>query len=114
MNQTFEILLKWVETRDWQVALEEVVPKRKFNDKGRRSKTSDEPACGESEEAQVVVDAGTLEEEDAEEGDDDSADIDTVGGDMDTLAATPPNSSNSTQNGPSIAMDDTHPEIPPR
>ncbi|KAI0722475.1 guanine-1-methyltransferase-domain-containing protein [Earliella scabrosa] len=36
VNQTFEILLKWVETRDWEQALYAVMPKRKFNAEGRR------------------------------------------------------------------------------
>ncbi|KAI8982771.1 guanine-1-methyltransferase-domain-containing protein [Trametes punicea] len=36
VNQTFEILLKWVETRDWEQALYSVIPKRKFNAEGRR------------------------------------------------------------------------------
>ncbi|OSD04443.1 hypothetical protein PYCCODRAFT_1347315, partial [Trametes coccinea BRFM310] len=36
VNQTFEILLKWVETRDWEQALYSVIPKRKFNTEGRR------------------------------------------------------------------------------
>ena len=36
VNQTFEILLKWVETRDWEQALYSVIPKRKFNSNGRR------------------------------------------------------------------------------
>ena len=35
VNQTFEILLKWVETRDWEQALHSVMPKRKFNTEGR-------------------------------------------------------------------------------
>jgi tRNA (guanine9-N1)-methyltransferase len=30
VNQVVEIMLKWVETRDWQEALECVVPRRKF------------------------------------------------------------------------------------
>lgn len=40
MNQTFEILLKWVETRDWEKALFDVVPKRKFQEgnKGQAQK----------------------------------------------------------------------------
>ncbi|KAI0677635.1 guanine-1-methyltransferase-domain-containing protein [Trametes maxima] len=36
VNQTFEILLRWVETRDWEQALYSVIPKRKFNASGRR------------------------------------------------------------------------------
>ena len=36
VNQTFEILLKWVETHDWEQALYAVMPKRKFNAEGRR------------------------------------------------------------------------------
>lgn len=36
VNQTFEILLKWVETRDWEQAIYAVMPKRKFNAEGRR------------------------------------------------------------------------------
>ncbi|KAI0758110.1 guanine-1-methyltransferase-domain-containing protein, partial [Fomes fomentarius] len=36
VNQTFEILLKWIETRDWEEALYGVMPKRKFNAEGRR------------------------------------------------------------------------------
>ncbi|KAI1795072.1 guanine-1-methyltransferase-domain-containing protein [Ganoderma leucocontextum] len=36
VNQTFEILLKWIETRDWEQALHSVMPKRKFNAEGRR------------------------------------------------------------------------------
>lgn len=30
VNQVFEILLKWVETRNWEEALYTVIPKRKF------------------------------------------------------------------------------------
>ncbi|TFK93636.1 hypothetical protein K466DRAFT_460837, partial [Polyporus arcularius HHB13444] len=36
VNQTFEILLTWVETRSWEQALYAVMPKRKFNAEGRR------------------------------------------------------------------------------
>jgi hypothetical protein len=32
VNQVFEILVKWVETRDWELSLYAVIPKRKFQD----------------------------------------------------------------------------------
>ncbi|KAG6845436.1 hypothetical protein H0H87_009344 [Tephrocybe sp. NHM501043] len=35
VNQVFEILLKWVETRNWEEALYSVVPKRKFHTGGK-------------------------------------------------------------------------------
>ncbi|KAI0082544.1 hypothetical protein K474DRAFT_1633812 [Panus rudis PR-1116 ss-1] len=78
VNQTFEILLKWVETRDWKKALYDVVPKRKFEDKSGGSakdagsekqgtaeaEESREGAIEEEDVKQVVVDATTLEEDD--------------------------------------------------
>ncbi|KAL1721682.1 guanine-1-methyltransferase-domain-containing protein [Schizophyllum commune] len=38
VNQVVEIMGKWVETRDWEKALLEVMPKRKFNPNGRQQK----------------------------------------------------------------------------
>ncbi|TRM67876.1 guanine-1-methyltransferase-domain-containing protein [Schizophyllum amplum] len=38
VNQVIEIMVKWVETRDWEKALLEVMPKRKFNPNGRQQK----------------------------------------------------------------------------
>jgi tRNA (guanine9-N1)-methyltransferase len=44
VNQVFEILVKWVETRDWELSLYAVIPKRKFQDAG----TQEGPTDGES------------------------------------------------------------------
>ncbi|KAF7332512.1 SAM-dependent MTase TRM10-type domain-containing protein [Mycena kentingensis (nom. inval.)] len=38
VNQTFEILVHWVESRDWEAAFNSVVPKRKFDEGGRKNK----------------------------------------------------------------------------
>ncbi len=39
VNQVFEIMVKWVETRSWEEALYSIVPKRKFQagKKGRNT-----------------------------------------------------------------------------
>ncbi|CCM03356.1 uncharacterized protein FIBRA_05485 [Fibroporia radiculosa] len=81
VNQTFEILLKWIETRDWEQALWAVIPKRKFQDGGNRGKhagerdadDSDQNGDGDQNErvivedtGEVVIDVQTLEEADDE------------------------------------------------
>ena len=35
VNQVFEILIKWVETKDWEQSLYSVIPKRKFQHEGK-------------------------------------------------------------------------------
>ncbi|TFY56771.1 hypothetical protein EVJ58_g7434 [Rhodofomes roseus] len=67
VNQTFEILLNWVETRDWEQALEAVIPKRKFNNEGRKrggkvGREGDAAKDGEGDEDEIVVDAAEMEE----------------------------------------------------
>jgi len=51
VNQVFEILVKWVETRDWELSLYAVIPKRKFQDGALREEPNiesivDTPAEG--------------------------------------------------------------------
>ena len=50
VNQVFEILAKWVETRDWEEALYSVVPKRKFEGKeGAKGAAKEKAVVAESE-----------------------------------------------------------------
>ena len=35
VNQVFEILIKWVETKDWEQSLYSVIPKRKLQQEGK-------------------------------------------------------------------------------
>jgi tRNA (guanine9-N1)-methyltransferase len=37
----FEILVKWVETRDWELSLYAVIPKRKFQGGGAQEGTTE-------------------------------------------------------------------------
>jgi tRNA (guanine9-N1)-methyltransferase len=54
VNQVFEILVKWVESKDWEQALYSVIPKRKFQQ-------------GEKEGIQVV-DASVVQDDPETEG----------------------------------------------
>ena len=66
VNQTFEILLKWVETRSWEQALYAVMPKRKFNNEGRRRGGGTTSSKGGDSGDEVIEGEG---EEGMEEGD---------------------------------------------
>lgn len=63
VNQVFEILIKWVETKDWEVALNHVMPKRKFNAEGKHSKSK-----GGVDEEDEQEEVGEDKEEAAIEG----------------------------------------------
>ncbi|KAI0371519.1 hypothetical protein BV20DRAFT_965273 [Pilatotrama ljubarskyi] len=70
VNQTFEILLKWVETRSWEQALYSVIPKRKFNANGRRRGGGGSSKGGDSADASGEEDgAEAAEGEDPVQGD---------------------------------------------
>ncbi|KAM5542329.1 hypothetical protein V8D89_003788 [Ganoderma adspersum] len=71
VNQTFEILLKWVETRNWEQALNFVMPKRKFNTEGRRR-----GGATRSKDAESVLDDGVADGEGEEVG---------IGGDVEAV-----------------------------
>lgn len=44
VNQVFEILVKWVETRDWELAMQSIIPKRKFDNDGREELENNDAA----------------------------------------------------------------------
>ncbi|KAG1755376.1 guanine-1-methyltransferase-domain-containing protein [Suillus lakei] len=73
VNQVFAILLKWVETRDWEQAFWSVIPKRKFQ--GKTIGPDVTPEGGQVEEEEGQEDADGAEEvasgEDGEENDQD-------------------------------------------
>lgn len=81
VNQVFEILLCWVETRDWQKALYKVVPKRKLHGGPKQPaeistaqnegeleaspvKTAEEGAMADNEELHSVQAAGNRDAQD--------------------------------------------------
>ena len=57
VNQVFEILIKWVETKDWEQSLYSVIPKRKFQQEGKSNLETNVDA------AATVVDDDDVENE---------------------------------------------------
>ncbi|GBE80110.1 tRNA (guanine(9)-N1)-methyltransferase [Sparassis crispa] len=78
VNQTIEILLKWIETRDWEKAFWDVIPKRKFQEKRSRNgaviTNEENESDADAEGAQngddgverMVIDVRALEEAETE------------------------------------------------
>lgn len=62
VNQVFEILLKWVETRDWEQAFWSIIPQRKFQNKPTNPDASPEGEhVGEGEDQEDQEDADEAE-----------------------------------------------------
>lgn len=61
VNQAFEILVKWVETRDWEKALYTVIPKRKFDKESEGNGDGEEPQDDDA----VQDDTGKLKDPEA-------------------------------------------------
>ncbi|KAI0784857.1 guanine-1-methyltransferase-domain-containing protein [Abortiporus biennis] len=97
VNQTFEILLKWAETKSWEEALYSVVPKRKFKD--------NKP---EEESKEVVVSLKDINEDPETVGE-----LDVLEGGEGVVVAAPGDPTSSFDNGPAIVMDpDDNAEVP--
>jgi tRNA (guanine9-N1)-methyltransferase len=62
VNQVFEILVKWVETRNWEEALYSVIPKRKFVADGNRKQDDDDEVARDDEEADDDDDTAKIKE----------------------------------------------------
>lgn len=56
VNQVFEILVKWVETKDWEQSLYSVIPKRKFQQQQERK-----------DNLEANIDAATVVDDDDDE-----------------------------------------------
>jgi len=54
VNQVFEILVKWVETRDWELSLYSVIPRRKFQDGVSREEPKDDSIVDTAAEGSVL------------------------------------------------------------
>lgn len=57
MNQVFEILIHWVESRNWEEAIYSVMPKRKFTQQSGKPQLEEKGLEGK----QVVLDEAELE-----------------------------------------------------
>ncbi|KAF5332007.1 hypothetical protein D9758_014579 [Tetrapyrgos nigripes] len=78
VNQVFEIMLKWVETRDWEQAFYSIIPQRKFQKDGKGSKGSSPheltPSGGDGAVRLVIEEALNGEAAEKEDGTREGAD----------------------------------------
>lgn len=69
VNQVFDILAYWVSTRDWEQAMQKVMPKRKFNADGKKGKRAKKASTSEAGEADEDEDEADEQEELTKSGD---------------------------------------------
>jgi len=64
VNQAFEILVHWVDTRDWESAFHTVIPKRKFEESSKEKEK--ETSVEELDSSKIVLSVEELEEQTGE------------------------------------------------
>ncbi|KAJ7129226.1 guanine-1-methyltransferase-domain-containing protein [Mycena epipterygia] len=65
VNQAFEILVHWVDTRDWESAFHAVIPKRKFEESSKSKEKEESAETEQKDDTKVVVSVEELEVEEA-------------------------------------------------
>ncbi|KAF7352372.1 SAM-dependent MTase TRM10-type domain-containing protein [Mycena venus] len=63
VNQAFEILVHWVDTRDWESAFHAVIPKRKFEESSKSKEKEKEKSAEQVDSSKVVVSVEELEDQ---------------------------------------------------
>ncbi|KAJ6458636.1 guanine-1-methyltransferase-domain-containing protein [Mycena vitilis] len=63
VNQAFEILVHWVDTRDWESAFHTVIPKRKFEESSKNQDKDIPKSIEKVEGTKVVVSVEELEDQ---------------------------------------------------
>ncbi|KAJ6515396.1 guanine-1-methyltransferase-domain-containing protein [Mycena sanguinolenta] len=63
VNQAFEILVHWVDTRDWESAFHAVIPKRKFEENSKNKEKEKVESTEKAEKSKVVVSVEELEDQ---------------------------------------------------
>ncbi|KAJ7355463.1 guanine-1-methyltransferase-domain-containing protein [Mycena albidolilacea] len=63
VNQAFEILVHWVDTRDWESAFHAVIPKRKFEESSKSKEKEQESNAENVDNGKVVLSLEELEDQ---------------------------------------------------
>lgn len=68
MTQVYEILTGWVELRDWKSVLQRVIPDRKFEGDGRKTKRARQSKRSVARDGSQSDESSEREEEEAAKG----------------------------------------------